>query len=46
MRWQSAKRTSRQGERWRQKIFRQSSLGDWDGVIARVGDELKRFVQS
>jgi hypothetical protein len=28
------------------RLFRQTSLGDWDGVIARVGDELKRFVQS
>ena len=27
-------------------LFRQTALGDWDGVIARVGDELKRFVQS
>ena len=28
------------------RLFRQTSLGDWDGVIARVGDELKRFVSS
>jgi ADP-heptose:LPS heptosyltransferase len=28
------------------RLFRQTSLGDWDGVIARVGDELRRFVQS
>ena len=28
------------------RLFRQTSLGDWDGVIARVGDALKRFVQS
>jgi tetratricopeptide (TPR) repeat protein len=25
------------------RLFRQSSLGDWDGVIARVGAELARF---
>ena len=25
------------------RLFRQTSLGDWDGVIARVGEELKRF---
>ena len=28
------------------RLFRQTSLGDWGGVIARVGDELKRLVQS
>jgi len=28
------------------RLFRQTSLGDWDGVIERLGDELKRFVQS
>ena len=28
------------------RLFRQTSLGDWDGVIARVGEVLKRFVQS
>jgi tetratricopeptide (TPR) repeat protein len=28
------------------RLFRQTSLGDWDGVIARVGDELKSFVSS
>src|SRR4029077_7385445 len=28
------------------RLFRQTALGDWDGVIARVGDELKRFAQS
>jgi tetratricopeptide (TPR) repeat protein len=28
------------------RLFRQTSLDDWDGVIARVGDELRRFVQS
>lgn len=25
-------------------LFRQSSLGDWDGVVARVASELTRFV--
>jgi len=28
------------------RLFRQTSLDDWDGVIARVGDELRRFVPS
>jgi tetratricopeptide (TPR) repeat protein len=28
------------------RLFRQTSLGDWDGVIERLGDELRRFVQS
>jgi tetratricopeptide (TPR) repeat protein len=28
------------------RLFRQTSLGDWDGVIDRLGVELKRFVQS
>ena len=28
------------------RLFRQTSLGDWDGAIARVGAELKHFVQS
>src|SRR5580693_6533957 len=28
------------------RLFRQTSLGDWDGVIARVGDELKRFTST
>jgi hypothetical protein len=28
------------------RLFRQTALGDWDGVIDRLGDELKRFVQS
>jgi tetratricopeptide (TPR) repeat protein len=28
------------------RLFRQTSLDDWDGVIARVGDELRRFVTS
>jgi ADP-heptose:LPS heptosyltransferase len=28
------------------RLFRQTSLGDWDGVIARVRDELRRFVPS
>jgi tetratricopeptide (TPR) repeat protein len=28
------------------RLFRQTSLGDWDGVIERLGDELKRFAQS
>jgi len=27
-------------------LFRQTSLGDWDGVIARVGDELRRFTST
>ncbi len=26
------------------RLFRQTSLGDWDGVIARVGAELARFM--
>jgi len=25
------------------RLFRQTSLGDWDGVVARVADELGRF---
>jgi len=25
-------------------LFRQTSLGDWDGVIARVGADLARFM--
>jgi tetratricopeptide (TPR) repeat protein len=28
------------------RLFRQSSLGDWDGVIARVAAELGRFMSS
>src|SRR6202051_925236 len=28
------------------RLFRQTSLGDWDGVIDRLGDELNRFAQS
>jgi tetratricopeptide (TPR) repeat protein len=28
------------------RLFRQTSLGDWDGVIARVGAELARFVST
>jgi tetratricopeptide (TPR) repeat protein len=28
------------------RLFRQTVLGDWNGVIARVGAELARFVQS
>jgi len=28
------------------RLFRQTALGDWDGVIERLGTELKRFVQS
>jgi hypothetical protein len=28
------------------RLFRQTSLDDWDGVIARVSDELGRFVPS
>ncbi len=28
------------------RLFRQTSLGDWDGVIARVGAELGQFMQS
>jgi hypothetical protein len=28
------------------RLFRQTSLGDWDGVIARVAAELGRFVSS
>ena len=26
------------------RLFRQTSLGDWDGVIARVGAELSGFI--
>ena len=26
------------------RLFRQTSLGDWDGVIARVGDALVHFI--
>jgi tetratricopeptide (TPR) repeat protein len=28
------------------RLFRQDSLGDWDGVIARVAEELKRFIST
>jgi hypothetical protein len=28
------------------RLFRQTSLDDWDGVIARVSDELRRFAPS
>ncbi len=28
------------------RLFRQSSLGDWDGVIARVAAELARFIST
>jgi tetratricopeptide (TPR) repeat protein len=28
------------------RLFRQTSLGDWDGVVARVGGELVRFLSS
>jgi hypothetical protein len=28
------------------RLFRQTSLGDWDAVIERVAAELGRFVQS
>ena len=28
------------------RLFRQTSLGDWDGVIARVAAELARFTSS
>jgi tetratricopeptide (TPR) repeat protein len=28
------------------RLFRQTSLGDWEGVIARVGGELARFLAS
>ena len=28
------------------RLFRQTALGDWDGVIERLGVELKRFVSS
>jgi len=28
------------------RLFRQTSLGDWDDVIARVGSELTRFVSA
>ncbi len=28
------------------RLFRQTVLGDWDGVIARVAAELARFVSS
>jgi hypothetical protein len=26
------------------RLFRQTALGDWDGVITRVADELARFI--
>jgi len=26
------------------RLFRQTALGDWDGVIARIGAELKRLL--
>jgi hypothetical protein len=25
------------------RLFRQTSLGDWDGVLARVAEELRHF---
>ena len=28
------------------RLFRQTTLGDWDGVIARVAEELKQFTAS
>ena len=28
------------------RLFRQTAIGDWDGVIERLGVELKRFVSS
>ena len=28
------------------RLFRQTTLGDWDGVIARVAAELSKFISS